>query len=59
MTFCAVETKGMFVHTIGCAPKKFAKFGRQKQTFCGKKEEKAVSPMKSDRLYPNFSWGVM
>ena len=40
----------MFIHTRGCATKRFAKFGRQKRTFCGEKEEKAVSPTKSDRL---------
>ena len=34
----------------GSAPKRFAKFARQKRTFCGKKEEKAVSQMKSGRL---------
>ena len=52
----------MFIHTCGSAPKMSAKFGRQKRTFCGKKEEKAVSQIKSDRLYdisheyggPNF-----
>ena len=27
----------MFIHTRGSAPKRFAKFGRQKRTFCGKK----------------------
>ena len=40
----------MFIHTRVSAPKRFAKLGRQKQTFWGKKEEKAVSPTKSDRL---------
>ena len=40
----------MFKHTRGSATKRFAKFGRQKQTFCGEKEEKAVSQIKSDRL---------
>ena len=45
-----VETKSMFIHTRGSAPKRSAKFGRQKRTFCGKKEEKAVSQIKSDRL---------
>ena len=33
----------MFIHTHVRAPKRFAKFGRQKRTFCGEKEEKAVS----------------
>ena len=33
----------MFLQTRVSAPKRFAKFGRQKQTFCQKKEEKAVS----------------
>ena len=36
----------MFIHTRGSATKRFAKFGRQKQTFCG---EKAVSPWKQVR----------
>ena len=38
------------IHTRGSATKRFAKFGRQKRTFCGKKEEKAVSQIKSDIL---------
>ena len=33
----------MFIHTCGTAPKRFAEFGRQKQTFGWDKEEKAVS----------------
>ena len=33
----------MFRHTHVSASKRFAKFGRQKLTFCGKKEEKAAS----------------
>ena len=33
----------MFIHTRGGSPKRSAKFGRQKRTFCGKKEEKAES----------------
>ena len=33
----------IILHTSVSAPKRFAKFGWQKQTFCGKKEEKAVS----------------
>ena len=41
----------MLIHTCGSALKRSAKFGRQKRTFCGKKEEKAVSQIKSeDRL---------
>ena len=32
----------MFIHTRGSGTKRFAKFGRQIRTFCGKKEEKAV-----------------
>ena len=40
----------MFIHTRGNATKRSAKFEWQKRTFCGKKEEKAVSPTKSDRL---------
>ena len=40
----------MFIHTRGSAPKRSAKFGRQKRTFGGNKEEKAVSQIKSDRL---------
>ena len=43
------ETKSMFIHTRGSAAKGFAKFGRQKQTFRGKKE-KAVNTPKSNRL---------
>ena len=40
------------VHTRGSAPvKRSAKFGRQKRTFCGEKAEKAVSQIKSDRLF--------
>ena len=50
-TFWGVETKCMFIHTRGRAHKRSAKFGRQKRTFGGKKEEKAVSQIKSDRLY--------
>ena len=41
----------MLIYTRVSAPKRFAKFGRQKQTFLGRKEEKAVSQLKSDRLY--------
>ena len=37
----------MFIHTRGCATKRFAKFGRQKQTFGGKKEVKA-QPSQTD-----------
>ena len=32
----------MFIHTRGSATKRFVRFGRQKQFFCGKKEKKAV-----------------
>ena len=39
----------MFIHTRGCATKRFAKFGRQTRPFLGKKAEKAVSLTKSDR----------
>ena len=45
------DKENMFIHTRGSATKRFAKFGRQKRTFCGEKEGKAVSPTKSDRLY--------
>ena len=38
------------VYPRGSAPKRFAKFGSQKQTFCGEKDEKAISQLKSDRL---------
>ena len=48
--FAELRQKSMFMHTRGSAPKRSAKFGRQKRTFCGKKEEKAVSQIKSDRL---------
>ena len=41
----------MFIHTGGSATMRFAKFGRQKRTFCGKKEGKAISQLKLDRLY--------
>ena len=44
----------MFIHTRGSAPKRLAKFGRQKRTFCGKKEEKAVSQIKSDVFLVGF-----
>ena len=54
-TFCGVETKSMFIHTCGGAPKRSAKFGRQKRTFCGKKAEKAVSQIKSDRRLQEIS----
>ena len=33
----------MFTHTRVGAPKRFARFGWHKRTFCGRKEEKAVS----------------
>ena len=33
----------MFIHTCRSAPKMFAKFVCQTQTFCKKKEKKAVS----------------
>ena len=36
----------LYIHAV----KRFAKFEWQKRTFCRKKEEKAVSPTKSDRL---------
>ena len=36
----------MFIHTRGSAIKRFAKFKWQKRTFCGRKEEKAVSPIR-------------
>ena len=42
----------MFIHTRRKAAKRFAKFGWQKQTFCGKKRGKAVSQLQSDRLNP-------
>ena len=45
--FIGLETKSMFIYTRVSAPKRFAKFGR---LFLGKKEEKAVSQLKSDRL---------
>ena len=49
----------MFKHTRGSATKRFAKFGRQKRTFCGEKEEKAVSQIKSDRLYIDDIFMIM
>ena len=36
--------KYMCIHTRLSAPKRFAKFGRQKQTFCKKMEEKYGQP---------------
>ena len=44
----------MCIHTRGSGPKRFAKFGWHKRTFCGKIEEKAVSQIKSGRLYISF-----
>ena len=41
----------MFIHTRGSATKRFAKFEWHKRIFCVEKEEKAVSQIKSDRLY--------
>ena len=40
--FAELRQKGMFMHTRGSAPKRSAKFGRQKRTFCGKKEQNAA-----------------
>ena len=37
----------LYIHAVVLL--RFAKFGRQKQAFVGKKEEKAVSQLKSDR----------
>ena len=37
---CREPSKSMFIHTRGCATKRFAKFGMQKRTFCGKKRGK-------------------
>ena len=34
------DKKYVYIYTHVSAPKRFAKFGRQKRTFCGKKEEK-------------------
>ena len=42
--------KSMFIRTGGSTPKRFAKFGRPKRTFCGKKEEKADSQIKSQAI---------
>ena len=33
----SLEKSIRLIHTHGSAPKRSAKFGRQKQTFCGKK----------------------
>ena len=33
----------MFIHTRVSAPERFAKFGKQKRTSCGKKEVKVLS----------------
>ena len=33
----------MFIHTRGSAAKRFAKLGRQKQTFCGKNRKKRLA----------------
>ena len=33
----------MFIHTRGSARKRFAKFGRLKWAFCGKKREKQLA----------------
>ena len=42
----------MFIQTRVSAPKRFAKFGRQKQTFSvGKQRKKRLAKLKSDRLY--------
>ena len=40
----------MFIHTCVSAPKRFAKIGRQKRTFVGKKRKKPLAKLKSDRL---------
>ena len=45
----------MFIHTSSSAPKRFAKFGWQTQTFCHKKVQKAVAKLESDRLYRTCS----
>ena len=42
LTFCGVETKSTFIHTWLSAPKMFAMFGCQTQTFSNKKEEKII-----------------
>ena len=54
----------MFIHTHVSAPKRFSKCGRQKQTFYGKKEEKALSQTQVRRTiagvvrtgYANDAW---
>ena len=40
----------MFIHTRVSAPRRFAKFGRQKLLFVGKKRKKLLAKLKSDRL---------
>ena len=44
------------VYTCGSAAKRFAKFGRQKRTFCGKKEEKAVSQLREIKISDLKLW---
>ena len=39
----------MFVHTRSSAPKRFAKFGWQTQTFCHKKVGIVIAKLESDR----------
>ena len=43
-TFFVVQTKSMFIYARLSAPKMFAKFECQTQTFCNKKDNKAVKP---------------
>ena len=45
----------MFINTHGSAPKRFAKFGRQKRTFCGKKEEELTYSSQTDYRYITMS----
>ena len=40
----------MLIHTHVSAPKRFAKFDGKNELFVGKKDEKVVSHLRSDRL---------
>ena len=46
------------LYSVGSAPKRFAKFGRQKRTFCGKKREKRLANS-SQTDYSGFSGALM
>ena len=46
----------MFIHTRGSATKRFAKFGMQKRTFCGKKRKKLLAKSsQTDYSHINFT----